>query len=351
MRNKHPQDTQDAFNTMVAARTHSVKQPEHRLFDVSRGALPFLCITLSRFVGPPGLLCFSRCTFSAHPFLWSILSGLRLLAVLMVHILFFGSPRQDLHMYTFVGYSGLLCFSRCPFFFPSHRPGFQAQGVTLCDLPVSQKAQLDVPARRQSRALLLSIFSFLLVVLCSMHSGAACAVALCDVFEGPQATFLRVAKRFLLRVAKRPPDPRGRGVGALLLLLCLSLLLVLLLLLSSSSSSFSLVSSSLVLLIVVTLHHGPFRRTNTNPGASSGSSPDGFEDGSSGISISTCLHPKFCSNKSARTSGHPGMLKAETSAVLEADSFQFTRFPYRGVSTLAKTPRTSIAAPGCWTPF
>ena len=265
----------------------------------------------------------------AHPFLWI-------------------TPSR----FTFVGYSGLLCFSRCPFFFPSHRPGFQAQGVTLCDLPVSQKAQLDVPARRQSRALLLSIFSFLLVVLCSMHSGAACAVALCDVFEGPQATFLRVAKRFLLRVAKRPPDPRGRGVGALLLLLCLSLLLVLLLLLSSSSSSsFSLVSSSLVLLIVVTLHHGPFRRTNTNPGASSGSSPDGFEDGSSGISISTCLHPKFCSNKSARTSGHPGMLKAETSAVLEADSFQFTRFPYRGVSTLAKTPRTSIAAPGCWTPF
>ena len=88
--------------------------------------------------------------------------------------------------------------------------------------------------------------------------------------------------------------------------------------------------SSLVLLIVDTLYHGPFRRRNTNPGASSELSSDGFEDGSSGISI---LLP----SKLLKQIGHPGMLKAETSAVLETESFQFTRFPYRGVST-AKNP-------------
>lgn len=35
---KHPQDTQDAFNTMVAARTQLVKQPEHRIFQLDPGS-------------------------------------------------------------------------------------------------------------------------------------------------------------------------------------------------------------------------------------------------------------------------------------------------------------------------
>ena len=35
---KHPQDTQDAFHTMVAARTQLVKQPEHRIFGLDPGS-------------------------------------------------------------------------------------------------------------------------------------------------------------------------------------------------------------------------------------------------------------------------------------------------------------------------